>query len=256
MHRPDISSLMFAGCVGAYYRPNIDPLLIAINPGGGDDSGLTPIDDIFCSLLRQFRNAAPERVLECWERVNAASLPTFRTWNLWKIIKPTLEAVNRPFESCCLPQRRTLPHARQQDAAGQSPNTGVGPSRRTDDRPAGAAGDHRVGQEGRCRRLGSSLRRTVPQDDSSANERRQLPEARRAGRARRPAYALGRREVAGERGARARMCNVQHLTPVRSDCATSPSARVLLSIPPSVPRRIIGPVVEIQAKPGVRCPFV
>ena len=98
MHRPDISSLMFAGCVGAYYRRNIDPLLIAINPGGGDDSGLTPIDDIFCSLLRQFRNAAPEQVLECWERVNAASLPTFRTWNLWKIIKPTLEAVNRPFD--------------------------------------------------------------------------------------------------------------------------------------------------------------
>ena len=96
-HRPDISALMFSGCVGSSYQADIDPLLIAINPGGGDDKELTSINENFYALLRLFKDAEPEEVLERWEHVNAMGLPVFKSWNIWNIIKPTLDAVDRTF---------------------------------------------------------------------------------------------------------------------------------------------------------------
>ena len=100
LHLADDANTMFAGFVGRRYRSGAGLLLLAINPGGGGDSyrSRTGEDEHFYPLLRAFKRATPEHALEAFERVNEAFAEIVRRWNVWRIIKPTLEAAGKALD--------------------------------------------------------------------------------------------------------------------------------------------------------------
>ncbi len=90
----DDANTMFAGYVGRRYRTGAGILLLAINPGGGGDAyrSRTGEDEQFYPLLKAFKNAAAKEAPEAFERVNEAFAAMVQRWNVWRIVKPSLDS--------------------------------------------------------------------------------------------------------------------------------------------------------------------
>lgn len=84
---------MFAGYVGPGYRPG-GVVLLAVNPGGGGDAYArrTPEDERFFPLLKAFRDCGEEEAEALFARINEEFASVLPRWNLWRILKPTLDA--------------------------------------------------------------------------------------------------------------------------------------------------------------------
>ncbi|BAE49448.1 hypothetical protein amb0644 [Paramagnetospirillum magneticum AMB-1] len=83
---------MFAGYVGGSYRPG-GIVLLAVNPGGGGDAYQQTAEDVvFYPLLKAFRDCAPEKAEALFGRINDEFASVLPRWNLWRILKPTLDA--------------------------------------------------------------------------------------------------------------------------------------------------------------------
>jgi len=91
---PSDSSTMFAGYVGTGYVPGKGYLLLAINPGGGGDAYTQriPEDEVFYPLLHDFKAANEGSKVRAFEAINAAFMLIVKEWNLWRILRPTLDA--------------------------------------------------------------------------------------------------------------------------------------------------------------------
>ncbi len=78
-------------------------VLLAINPGGGGDaySCRTPEDQRLYPLLRAFKSAAPEDAFPIFERINDELARVINSWNLRKIVMPTIEAAGVRFSEIC-----------------------------------------------------------------------------------------------------------------------------------------------------------
>jgi hypothetical protein len=89
----DDAGTMFAGYVGAGYRQG-GVVLLAVNPGGGGDaySRRTPEDERFYPLLKEFRDGPATEVEANFRRINVEFASILPRWNLWRILKPTLDA--------------------------------------------------------------------------------------------------------------------------------------------------------------------
>lgn len=96
----DDSAIMFAGYVGAKYKPDHGLLLLAINPGGGGDAYThrIPEDEIFYPLLMEFKSCSSTNRVSAFERVNSSFIPIVQGWSLWKILKPTLDAAGKTLD--------------------------------------------------------------------------------------------------------------------------------------------------------------
>lgn len=81
------------GFVGSDYRPGGD-VLLGINPGGGGDAYVrTEGDLILLPMISALRSAtATPDAMEAVFRQCAANM---RAWNLWRIVKPVLDACER-----------------------------------------------------------------------------------------------------------------------------------------------------------------
>ena len=99
-HLPADANTMFAGYVGANYEPGVGIVLLAVNPGGGGDAYATRTlaDEEFYPLLAEFKAADRPRVVESFERINAAFPFILEGWNLQRILRPTLEAAGVTIE--------------------------------------------------------------------------------------------------------------------------------------------------------------
>ena len=93
-HLSDDAATMFAGYIGADYRPGVGLLLLAINPGGGGDAYKyrTAEDHVFIPLLTNLKQARPSELLESFESVNTAFMHIVMGWKIWTILEPTLDA--------------------------------------------------------------------------------------------------------------------------------------------------------------------
>lgn len=94
---PEDSATMFAGYIGANYQQGSGLLLLAINPGGGGDAYTKriPEDEIFYPLLKEFKQAGDAEVFPAFENINNSFASIVQRWNLWRILKPTLDAANK-----------------------------------------------------------------------------------------------------------------------------------------------------------------
>lgn len=113
---------MFAGAVGPDYRSG-GVALLAINPGGGGDAYTrrTPADERLYPTLQRFRDAQdPALTLDTFEAVNTLFLPLLKTWNIWRIVQPCLEAAGVE-----LPQAAYLNAVPYRTRGDQTPSVGA-----------------------------------------------------------------------------------------------------------------------------------
>jgi hypothetical protein len=94
------TATMFAGYVGKSYEHARGLMLLAINPGGGGDTYVKriPEDEVFYPFLKSFKTAQADDVVASFERINQSFASIVRGWNLWRILRPTLDAAGRTIE--------------------------------------------------------------------------------------------------------------------------------------------------------------
>ena len=111
---PNDAETMFAGYVGAEYAPG-GLVLLGINPGGGGDAYTrrTSDDQVFYPFLERLKTAPPDARLEAFEDVNRTSVPILQQWNLWRIVRPTIEAAGRTIQQVAY--LNAVPYRTRQD---------------------------------------------------------------------------------------------------------------------------------------------
>ena len=92
----------FLGFCGPRYREG-GVVLLAINPGGGRDAyaSRTPQDSELIPLIERFVAAAPAAAPSAFEPMCASYSAQAHTWNLWRILRPTIEACQTTVEHVC-----------------------------------------------------------------------------------------------------------------------------------------------------------
>lgn len=88
------------GYIGSDYRPG-GPILFAINPGGGGTNyRRTPEDMKLLPMIAEARDSPFESnsLLQVFRLV----MQNMRTWNLWRIVRPTLEACRAEQSEVCI----------------------------------------------------------------------------------------------------------------------------------------------------------
>ena len=92
---PDDARTAWPGYLGAEYRPGQDPLLLAINPGGGgvksDRLEQVEADRPLYQALRAFRDAPPRERRAAFERSNHAAANVMLTWSIGKLYQAVIE---------------------------------------------------------------------------------------------------------------------------------------------------------------------
>jgi len=90
---PEDAAVPQIGFVGRDYRAG-GTVLLGINPGGGGDTYVrTAADSILLPLIESLRGGkAPRETLDAMFNQYAANM---RTWNLWRIVLPVLEACEK-----------------------------------------------------------------------------------------------------------------------------------------------------------------
>ena len=89
----------FCGYLGTGFRPGLDPLLLAINPGGGGTAAERP-DRVMANqtvylALRAFLAAPPAARRQAFERANRAVADVMLTWPIGILVNETLAATRR-----------------------------------------------------------------------------------------------------------------------------------------------------------------
>jgi hypothetical protein len=111
---PDDTDTMFAGYVGTRYETGKGILLLDINPGGGGDAYTVrpPCDEVFYPLLLALKSASAD-VSTAFERVNESFAEIVQTWNLWRILGPTLDAASLELDEVAY--MNVVPYRTRQD---------------------------------------------------------------------------------------------------------------------------------------------
>jgi hypothetical protein len=90
---PQDATIPQIGFVGRDYQPGGD-VLLGINPGGGGDAYTRTVEDsLLLPMIEALRKgeASPDAMAMAFAQYAA----NMRTWNLWRIVEPTLNACGR-----------------------------------------------------------------------------------------------------------------------------------------------------------------
>lgn len=92
----------FLGFCGPMFGPG-RPVLLAINPGGGGDAyqTRTPQDEDLIPLIEAFVAANGMELESSFNRMTRSYMAMTQTWNLWRILRPTLDACGVGVEEVC-----------------------------------------------------------------------------------------------------------------------------------------------------------
>ena len=104
LHLGADSETMSVGYLGSRYRPDTDPLLLGINPGGGGDAYTTRSlqDEHLYPQLMTFRGAQTAEASAAFEELQGVYPSAIRSWPLWTIIEPVLQAAGRSLDTVAL----------------------------------------------------------------------------------------------------------------------------------------------------------
>ena len=84
------------GYLGTLYRPDRDPLLLGINPGGGGTNATrrasVAANRPVYQALRAFRDAPPDELRAAFERLNRAMAAVMLTWPIGKLYQAVIDA--------------------------------------------------------------------------------------------------------------------------------------------------------------------
>ena len=92
----------FLGFCGRRYARG-GPVLLAINPGGGGEAyaSRTTQDAELIPLIEAFVASGPSDLFAAFERMFANYSAQVQTWNLWRILQPTLTACDVTIDLVC-----------------------------------------------------------------------------------------------------------------------------------------------------------
>lgn len=98
----DDAAIPFLGFCGGDYRRG-GCVLLAINPGGGGDAYTqrTPQDQKLIPLIQQFTSSDDSSVVASFDAMSANYSALAQSWNLWRILKPTIEACGFTIDQVC-----------------------------------------------------------------------------------------------------------------------------------------------------------
>ena len=104
LHLQDESATMTVGYLGSRYRVDTDLFLLGINPGGGSDAHVTRNrhDEHIYPRLMSFKGAPAADALAAFEQLQRVYPSAIRSWPLWTIIEPILDAVRRSLDTVTL----------------------------------------------------------------------------------------------------------------------------------------------------------
>lgn len=102
VHLRDDARSPFLGFLGEGWCSG-GTVFLAINPGGGRAAyqSRTPQDQELIPLIQEFLCASPESVTSSFRRMSASYRTQVQTWNLWRILGPTLEACHTNVDDVC-----------------------------------------------------------------------------------------------------------------------------------------------------------
>lgn len=106
----DDAHIPFLGFAGTKYRTG-GVVLLAINPGGGGSAYRTRTtqDEQLLPLITAFLRSTPAALLKRFEAMSTNYAGQVRTWNLWRIMYPVLEACEKDLSEVaylnCFPYR-------------------------------------------------------------------------------------------------------------------------------------------------------
>lgn len=101
-HLQSDARVPFLGFCGPCYRSG-GVVVLAINPGGGGDtySTRTSQDSELIPLIERFVASSGAQLRPAFERMCASYAAQVQTWNLWRILQPTLQAACIRLEHSC-----------------------------------------------------------------------------------------------------------------------------------------------------------
>jgi hypothetical protein len=102
LYLPSDARVPFLGFCGTGYRSG-GTVLLAINPGGGGDKYMarTPQDNEIVPRINAFVTAKPAVLSETFQDMCESYSTQVQSWNLWRILLPTLKACNTELEDIC-----------------------------------------------------------------------------------------------------------------------------------------------------------
>ncbi len=112
LHLHDDARVPFLGFAGQRYVKG-SVVLLAINPGGGGDAYQmrTTQDAQLLPLIEAFRRSSPSDTADRFDAMSRNYALQVRSWNLWRILGPVLEACGKELEEIaylnCFPYRTT-----------------------------------------------------------------------------------------------------------------------------------------------------
>lgn len=113
------AGIPFLGFCGPQYAKG-GVVLLAINPGGGGDAyaSRTRQDSELIPLIENFVSATPTEATAEFERMCASYSTQVQTWNLWRILQPTMEACCANIDQVCY--LNLFPYRTRKDARPSS----------------------------------------------------------------------------------------------------------------------------------------
>lgn len=121
LHLQDDARTPFLGFCGPKWKSG-GVVVLAINPGGGGDAykRRTHQDAELIPLIRQFMTSVPQDVGIVFYDMCDSYRQQVQTWNLWRILRPTLDACGCSIDEVCylnIFPYRTLGDAKPTEAA-------------------------------------------------------------------------------------------------------------------------------------------
>jgi hypothetical protein len=103
-HLVEDARVPFLGFCGPSYEPG-GVVLLAINPGGGGDAYVsrTREDQLLIPLIEDFLRAPTAKVETAFRRMCDEYQRMVQTWNLRRILVPTVEACGKTLDQVCYP---------------------------------------------------------------------------------------------------------------------------------------------------------
>ena len=94
IHLKDDARIMFPGYFGKNFNIG-STIVFGVNPGGGSDKRTQrhPSDYLLYPLLENFKQIENSKI-ETYQNINIKFPEILKTWNLWRIFEPTLQALD------------------------------------------------------------------------------------------------------------------------------------------------------------------
>lgn len=113
LHLKKDARIMFPGYFGENFIKG-GTIVFGVNPGGGSDKRIQrhPSDNLLYPLLENFKQSKSNKI-EIYQTINKEFPEILKSWNLWRIFEPTLQALDNNLKN--IAYFNAIPYRTKQD---------------------------------------------------------------------------------------------------------------------------------------------